>query len=298
MNTFRVWLKASRLQSQSYIFLPVLVGQAFFFFQGNPLSRTIFFIMILFGLFNQLYIVFANDYADMETDCQNRTFNIFSGGSRVLADKDLMPDQLKTASIIMALLCFLCGLILTIFYHRAFAIPIVVIDLGLLWMYSYKPVKLSYRGGGEFLQMLGVGFVLPFFGYYAQAGDISGFPWAFLPPILTTQLACAMATSLPDEPSDRLSDKHTMTVLLGDKKTKWLVVILNFVSIVIFPFAGRLATGEPAIYKIILLPALAVSAQFFFMNGKPGSSQLTLFTFLSVLITLSLMGGLAIFLLW
>ena len=297
MHTIRVWLKASRLQSQSYIFLPVLVGQAFFVFQGSPLNWPVFFIMVLFGLFNQLYIIFGNDYADMETDCQNKTFNIFSGGSRVLADKDLMPAQLKTAAIIMALLCLFCGFFLTVFFHRLFAMPIVAIALGFLWLYSYKPAKLSYRGGGEFLQVLGIGFVLPFFGYYAQAGDISGLPWTLLLAMFPTQLACAMATSLPDEPSDRLSGKHTITVLLGEKTTKKLIIILNFISIVFFAFAGRFLIGRPAVYIILLLPFLAEIAQFFFMDSKPGSIRLTVFNFFSVLITLSLMGGLAIFLL-
>jgi len=297
MHTIRVWLKASRLQSQSYIFLPVLVGQAFFVSQGSPLNWPVFFIMVLFGLFNQLYIIFGNDYADMETDCQNKTFNIFSGGSRVLADKDLMPDQLKRAAIIMALLCILCGLFLTVFFHRFFAMPIVAIALALLWLYSYKPAKLSYRGGGEFLQMFGVGFVLPLFGYYAQAGEITGLPWTLLLAMLPTQLACAMATSLPDEPSDRLSDKHTMTVLLGDKTTKKAIISLNFISVAVFAFAGRLPIGEPAVYIILLLPFFAGIAQLFFMDSKPGSNRLTLFIFLSVLITLSLLGGLVIFLL-
>jgi 1,4-dihydroxy-2-naphthoate octaprenyltransferase len=173
----------------------------------------------------------------------------------------------------------------------------VATALGLLWMYSYEPAKLSYRGGGEFLQMLGVGFVLPFFGYYAQAGEVTGFPWAILAAILPTQLACAMATSLPDEPSDRLSGKHTMTVLLGDKKTKGLIFILNLTSIVLFPFAGWLSIGNPVVYKILLLPFLAALVQLFFMNSRPGSIRLTLFTFLSVLVTLSLMGGMAIALL-
>lgn len=297
MNSIKAWIKASRLQSQSYIFLPVLFGQAWFVYQRNELNWPIFFIMALFCLFDQLFIVYANDYADYETDCKNTTFNIFSGGSRVLADKDLIPEQLKKSSFLTAILCLACGVILTIIYSRFMAIPLVVIALCLLWMYSYKPFQLSYRGGGEFLQMAGVGVILPLFGYYAQSGTFLDFPWPLMFVILPTQLACGMATSLPDEPSDRLSAKKTMTVLLGQKKTKILIIILNIISIILFPFTGWLQPLDVQVYYIILVPAIASFMQLFLINSKAGSLKLTLFVFLSVLVTLSIVGGMAISLL-
>lgn len=294
MKTVRVWLKASRLQAQSYIFLPILFGQACYAFQGYTLHWPILVIMTFFGLFDQLYIVFANDYADMETDRQNTTYNIFSGGSRVLVDGDLMPGQLKKAAIYMAGLCILCGIILTFIYQRKLALPIIIIALGLLWLYSYPPARLSYRGSGEILQMLGVGFVLPLFGYYAQSGTVSGFPLRLLLVILPTQLACAMATSLPDEPSDRLTGKRTSTVLAGAKTTKFFILFLNTISIVAFPFVSWFSPGDIQIYIILFIPVLAGISQFFFINSKPGSLKLTIFIFLSVLITLSFMGCMTI----
>ncbi|MBW2218969.1 MAG: prenyltransferase [Deltaproteobacteria bacterium] len=294
MKSIMAWLKASRLQSQSYIFLPILFGQAYYVFQGHKLNWTILVVMILFGLFDQLYIVFSNDFADIETDCKNTTFTIFSGGSRVLVDGDLVPKKNKKASLNMAGLCILCGIILTLVYQRMLALPIIIIALGLLWMYNYPPVKLSYRGGGEILQMLGVGLLLPFFGYYAQSGELNGFPLTLLFVILPTQLACAMATSLSDEPSDRLCGKHTLTVLLESKVTKYSIIGLNIISIVVFPFVSWLPPGDIQIYMILLIPVLASVSQFFFINSNPGSLKLTIFIFLAVLITLSFMGGMAI----
>ena len=80
----RPWLKAARLPSQSYIFLPPLLGQALALHQGAKFDWKVFALVHLFGLAMQLYIVFANDYADQETDQRNTTFTPFSGGSRVL----------------------------------------------------------------------------------------------------------------------------------------------------------------------------------------------------------------------
>lgn len=297
MNSIKAWIKASRLQSQSYIFLSVLFGQAWFVYQGNELNWPIFIVMSFFCLFDQLFIVYANDFADYETDCKNNTFNIFSGGSRVLADKDLVPAQLKKASLLMTSLCLACGFFLTVLYQRSLAIPLVVSALMLLWIYSYKPFKLSYLGGGEFLQMAGVGIILPFFGYYAQSGTVLEFPWMLMLVILPTQLACAMATSLSDEPSDKLSKKKTMTVLLGQKKTKRLIILLNIISMILFPYSGWIQPFNIEVFYILLVPGIATFIQLFITNCEAGSAKLTLFVFLSVLVTLSLMGGMAISLL-
>ncbi|MGH8008837.1 MAG: prenyltransferase, partial [Candidatus Binatia bacterium] len=231
---FLAWLQASRLASQSYLALSLLLGQALSFHQTGRLDWRIFALVHLFGLFDQLYIVYANDYADIETDRRNRTSTVFSGGSRVLVEDSLRPEQLKTASLAMAGLSVLCGVLLTITDGRWLAVPIIGVSLALLWMYSYPPVRLNYRGGGELLQMCGLGVVLPVFGFYAQSGSLSGFPWPLLWAILPTQLACALATALPDEPSDRVSRKHTAAVLLGPRVTKLVIVILNFVSILAF----------------------------------------------------------------
>ncbi|MCP4752248.1 MAG: prenyltransferase [Proteobacteria bacterium] len=294
MKTLFAWTKASRLQSQSYIFLPILFGQACHYFQGNEINWTILVLMHLFGLFDQLYIVYANDFADRDTDSRNTTYNIFSGGSRVLVDKNLSPGQLGRGAILMAALCLACGVVLTAAYHRWLAVPGVGIALVLLWMYSYRPVALNYRGGGEFLQMLGVGMVLPVLSYYSQAGQVIGFPWPVLAAVLPTQLACAMGTSLPDEPSDRFFHKRTASVLLGSQPTKALVVGLNLASIACLPWVMPAGSTDSTIGAVMAIPLAATILHLFFIKSPPGTLKLTVLNFLTVLATLSIMAGLSV----
>jgi len=294
MKTALAWLKASRVASQTYIFLPLLFGQAYFVSQGGKLDWYVLVLAHLFGLFNQLYIVYANDYADIEADRLNMTFNIFSGGSRVLIDGDLRPVQLKNATLVMVGLNLLCGIALIVFYHRWLALPLIMAGIVLLWMYSYPPFKLSYRGGGELLQIVGVGVVLPLLGYYAQAGKLIGFSWLLFLTILPTQLACAMATSLPDEPSDRLANKQTASVLLGSHATKLAVIGLNFISILVFPWVAWLEPGDDRVWLVLAVPILANAILCFFNKSQPGSLTLTIFNFFAVLVTLSLMCGMTV----
>ena len=297
MNSIKAWIKASRLQSQSYIFLSVLFGQAWFVYQGNELNWTIFIVMAFFGIFDQLFIVYANDFADYETDCKNNTFNIFSGGSRVLADKDLVPAQLKKASLLMTSLCLACGFFLTVLYQRSLAIPLVVSALMLLWIYSYKPFKLSYRGVESFCKW-----------------PVSELFYLFSVIMLNPErslnshgcsclLFCPLNWHVPWQPRSRMNrltnyqKKKTMTVLLGQKKTKRLIILLNIISMILFPYLGWIQPFNIEVFYILLVPGIATFIQLFITNSEAGSAKLTLFVFLSVLVTLSLMGGMAISLL-
>jgi len=201
---------------------------------GNRIDWFAFVLIQLFGLFNQLYIVYSNDYADYDDDKKNSMPTMFSGGSRVLVDNLLHPKDLKTAGLIMAFLCLACALIFTLLYKYFYMIPLVIFALLLLWLYSFKPVRLSYRGGGEILQTLGTALVLPLLGFYAQSGSIVSFPWKILLAIVPTSFACAVATAVPDAPADAAYNKNTVPVAIGLNRAKALIIVLNVISIILY----------------------------------------------------------------
>jgi 1,4-dihydroxy-2-naphthoate octaprenyltransferase len=163
---------------------------------------------------------------------------------------------------------------------------IITAGIVLLWMYSYKPLQLSYLGGGELLQMLGVGIVLPFMGYYGQAATLKHFPFETLLVILPTQLACAIATSIPDYPSDMLSKKKTVTVLLGKTKARLLIVLLNTVSLCMFYILDTISiTNAPWLVWFCFLMMAALVTLVKFTENK---TSIFLFVLVSICLTLSI----------
>jgi 1,4-dihydroxy-2-naphthoate octaprenyltransferase len=293
MHKIKAWLQASRLPSQSYIFFPLLLGQALRYAQTGQFNWAVFLLLHLYGLLLQLFIVYANDRADIETDRLNTTFTIFSGGSRTLVNGLITVRENHAAVLTVIVLNAAVGLALTALYQRGFALPFIAASLGLLWLYSFLPVRLSYRGGGELLQMLGVGVVLPVFGYYGQAGTLDSFPWHLLAFILPCQLACAMATALPDEPSDRASSKLTAAVLLGPVVVKRTIIFLNAASLIFF----FLFSPAPLHYSTaaLLLPAVCTGGLLVLRNSSPpGSQRLALFVTCAVGANVLLMAGAAL----
>ena len=196
LTVLRTWLQASRLPSQSYIALPLLLGQVVAArMQGRALDLGTLVGVQLFGLLDQLFIVYANDWADQETDRRNRTPTLFSGGSRVLVEGRLPARALGLAALVCAGALLALSVGLAVARGAPLLVPLAVAALALLWAYSYPPLRLSYRGGGELLQMVGVAGVLPLYGYVAQGGALGSFPWALLALLLPTHLGCAIATA-------------------------------------------------------------------------------------------------------
>lgn len=287
---WRAWLQAARLPSQMYIFWPLLLGQALA--MGDGFSWEVVIACHLYGLASQLYIVFANDVADMATDRRNFTFTLFSGGSRVLVEGLLSRRQLARAAVLCAALSALCGVFLGIRHGTWLPLPLILFGLALLWAYSYPPLRLSYRGGGEYLQMVGVGLVLPMIGYSAHAGTLAGLPWAVMPLMLALSLSCALATALPDEPSDRADGKGTHAVRFGIAESRRFILRLNALALVLLvPLLGLGLSAR----VLPALPCLALWLACLRLNDvRPGERGMLLFVTAQVAFSLAPMIGLAI----
>ena len=289
---WRAWVRAARLPSQMYIFWPLLLGQALA--MGHGFSWEIVLVCHVYGLACQLYIVFANDLADMDTDRRNFTFTLFSGGSRVLVEGLLSRRQLARAAVLCAILSVLAGVWLGLRHHNWLPLPLILFGLVLLWAYSYPPMRLSYRGGGEYLQMIGVGLVLPMIGFSAHSGTLAGLPWTLMPLMLALSLSCAMATALPDEPSDRADGKRTHAVRFGRAGSVRSILRLNALALawlVFVPLPGttlltRLLPALPCL--ALLLASMRLTA------ARPGERGMLLFVSAQVAFSLTPMIGLAI----
>lgn len=264
----RAWIRAARLPAQSNIALPLLVGQALAVHHGHRWSWPAAGLAFAFGLFDQLYIVFANDVADVETDRGNRTFTPFSGGSRVLVEGALSPRSLGVAAGLAAALAGVTSAVLAARVGSLAPLGLFAAAVLLLHAYSFRPLRLSYRGGGEVAQVIGTGVVLPLYGWVAQTGTLHAFPRGALLFLLPIRLACAIATALPDEPSDRASDKRTLPVAIGSPAAGVVMAVLAAASIALY------ARGEVR-PLLLAVPAALAAVALVLARARPGTLAMT-----------------------
>ena len=191
--------------------MPLLLGQAAAWHVTGCFRWLWFAAALLWGVLDHLFVVFSNDFADEGADSGRRT--LLSGGSGVIPEGKLTPREVERAAqgAAMTLLLYSCALALagrtwTPFYGLA--------ALLLMWLYSFAPVRLSYRGGGELLQGIGVGIGLPSLGYYLQTEDVLAPGWV-LGPAMLLGICSNVLTALPDVEDDTRAHKRTWPVRHG-----------------------------------------------------------------------------------
>ena len=112
--------------------------------------------------------------------------------------------------------------------------------------YTFPPLKLNYRGGGEWLEGLGVGVALPAFHLALQGGALWVRELWLLPGWCLLALACAVASGLSDEQSDRRGGKRTYAGEYGNRAARALIERLVLVACIVWAVTMRISGVLPA----------------------------------------------------
>ena len=254
------WLRAVRPLAHGNIAPPILLGQAFAVHEGHPLEPSLFALAHAFGLIDHAYIVFSNDLADHATDRDNDTHTPFSGGSRVVPEGLLTLASLRRAAIGAAVALLALTTLAARWADRPLAPLFALAALVLLWAYSHPPLRLSYRGGGELLQGVGVGAVLPLWGYYAQVGALESFPWVALAPLVALHTIGNVVTALPDTPSDARASKRTWPVRVGERAARSHVVLGLALALTGIAWVHASWTSPTRALAVIAVPTLSLAS--------------------------------------
>jgi 1,4-dihydroxy-2-naphthoate octaprenyltransferase len=232
----RAWLQAARPLALVNIAVPLLLGQGLAMQTIDRFSWALCGMVLLAGVLDQLFIVFANDVADEEGDRAHEQPTPFSGGSRVLVEGKLSAGQLRNGARIAAVGLVVVAMVTAYGFARPWIVPLWAAGIALLWAYSYPPFRLSYRGFGEVAQGLGVGIILPLIGYYAQVGSFEGFHWPALAPMFLLGFASNITTALPDMEADAACDKKTWPVRFGLHRARKHALQVTAVAVFMTPF--------------------------------------------------------------
>jgi 1,4-dihydroxy-2-naphthoate octaprenyltransferase/chlorophyll synthase len=162
------------------------------------------------------FIVLLNDWGDRDVDAIKRS--MFPDG----CSPKTIPDGILDAWVVAAA-GFVLGaaaLLVAAGAESALQRP-VAFEAGLACMlifvaYTLPPIRLNYRGGGELLEMLGVGAALPLYNAYLQGGTVAPRVWPWIAGFSVLSLASGVASGLSDEESDRAGGKRTFASTYGN----------------------------------------------------------------------------------
>ena len=251
MATPAQWIEGARPRTLPAAISPVLVGTgAAAYLDGFVWWKALLALGV--GLALQIGVNYANDYSDgiRGTD-ENRI-----GPLRLVGSKVATPGQVKTA----AFTCFGVGAVLGVILCATSNWWLLVAGAASLvgaWFYTGGKKPYGYRALGEVSVFLFFGLVAVLGTTYVQAETLS---WtAVAGAVSVGSIACALlvANNLRDIPTDTVSGKRTLAVVLGAPRSRRLYAALVALAFVLAAVSA-LATPWTLLAFIALL--LAVKA--------------------------------------
>ena len=220
MATPAQWIEGARPRTLPAAIAPVLVGTgAAAYLDGFVWWKALLALGVALAL--QIGVNYANDYSDgiRGTD-ENRV-----GPLRLVGSKVATPRQVKTA----AFTCFGVGAVLGIVLCATSNWWLLVAGVASLlgaWFYTGGKKPYGYRALGEVSVFVFFGLVAVLGTTYVQAETLS---WtAVAGAVSIGSIACALlvANNLRDIPTDTVTGKRTLAVVLGAARSRWLYTAL------------------------------------------------------------------------
>lgn len=214
---------------------PVIIGTCLAISEGK--FFLIPFLVTIVGVSGlHLGANLLNDFYDARgSDPLNIRLTPFSGGSRVIQEKQLRPTNIMTLSVVFFILA-LGAAIWLVYEGKYLIIPLGLLGLLAGWSYSAPPLQLMSKGWGELAIFFAFGPLVTLGSYYVMTDAFTltafmiGFPQGFL---IT---AVIWINQFPDYEADRAAGKKNLVVKLGPGLSRYLysVIMLMSFAFVIF----------------------------------------------------------------
>ncbi|MCW2887998.1 MAG: 1,4-dihydroxy-2-naphthoateoctaprenyltransferase [Streptosporangiaceae bacterium] len=248
MASLSQWIAGSRPRTLPTSVVPVIVGTGVAIGEGHAVWwRAALAAFVALAL--QVGVNYANDYSDgvRGTD-EDRV-----GPLRLVGSGVARPKQVLAAAVGAFLAAAVAGLVLAaVTSWWLLLVGAAAIVAG--WFYTGGSNPYGYRALGEIS-------VFVFFGLVAVVGTVyvqlERLPWtAWVAAVPVGLLACALlvANNLRDIPTDEISGKRTLAVVLGDRRTRLL-----YTACAALPFTITLALAAPHPWALLALLAAPLS---------------------------------------
>ena len=162
---------------------------------------------------------YLGEWNDFEGDRQNRGFNRFSGGSRVLVE-GIFP---LWVAMFLGFGCMIGAILIGLYVYFQYQTGPWTLLLGGIGIfsglfYSCKPFRWSYRGVGEVLIGFCYGWLPIATGFYLFTGFFSQQVFLLSIPIGLSVFNVILVNELPDEDADRAIGKKNLVVRFGKER--------------------------------------------------------------------------------
>ena len=256
LSLFWLALRTTRLPFLSATAVPVLLGIAVAASHGAFTWWTAL-LTLIGGSFAHLAINVTNDIFDTLSgaDEANTTPTQFSGGSRVALYDLVSIRGLTWLALALFGAAAAIGLLLVVVTGSPTLLWIGVAGIVVGLAYTAPPLKLVYRGLGEFAVALGFGPIMLLGAYVVQTGRVAPEPLvlSLVPGILVALIL--FVNEIPDRRSDAQAGKRTLPARFGPDaiRTGYLVAAVGAFAVIVGGVIGGVLPW-PTLIALAALP--------------------------------------------
>ncbi|SDM60805.1 1,4-dihydroxy-2-naphthoate prenyltransferase [Lentzea albidocapillata subsp. violacea] len=247
------WIQGTRPRTLPNSIAPVVVGAAaaHHIDEFNVLYTV---LALIVSVAFQVGVNYANDYSDgiRGTD-DNRV-----GPFRLTGSGAAEASKVRLAAFISLGVGALAGLVLVVMSGYWWLLAFGAVCVLGAWFYTGGKRPYGYAGLGEIAVFLFFGPAAVLGTLYVQTGEITGIGIGASIAMGSISAAVLVANNLRDIPTDAVSGKRTLAVVLGDKDTRRL-----YLALVAVPFLIALGMVVRVPYALlgflaapVLLPAV------------------------------------------
>ena len=245
MAAARDWVAGARPRTLPAAIVPVVVGSgvAIGYHRFSP-WRALLALLVALAL--QVGVNYANDYSDGIRGTDERRV----GPVRLVAAGLAKPRQVLAAAFGCFALACVAGLVLAALTSW-WLVLVGAAAVTAAWFYTGGSRPYGYRALGEVAVFLFFGVAAVTGTAYVQMGRVTWLALAASVPVGLLACALLVINNLRDIPSDTLSSKRTLAVVLGDQRTRLL-----YLACVLLPFGVAAAMAVAAPLTLLTLAAL------------------------------------------
>jgi 1,4-dihydroxy-2-naphthoate octaprenyltransferase len=267
------WLYALKPASWPKLGVAALLGQAIGVAATGVISVPGLVVGLAFTVFDLCFVVLVNDWGDQEVDRLKRRLFPESCSPKTIPDRILDARSIGMAGFGAAAAALGVAIIGQELLGRPGLVWSALVCLGLFAAYTLPPLRINYRGGGELLEMIGVGFALPWFHAYLQSGIVRPAGLVLLPGFALMCLSSAMASGLSDVETDRIGGKRTFATTFGSAPVRQAAEGLVLGAMLVWAALPRLAPHYVTMW-MVLPPVVVMVLDYRVLRQAGRSSQI------------------------
>jgi len=213
MQRIAAFIRLSRFYFLPMPMLTYMIGVAVATRESVVLDAQRLIAGLVIELLVQLSVSYTNDYWDIPTDRINTQRTLLTGGSGELTT-GLLPPWI---ALVAAAICQITALLLALWIGLpAISWGLLAIALSAAVFYTAPPLKLAWRGLGEFTTAVVGTLIVPAWAYSLQTGRVSGEIILLTIPLIPFVMSLFLAIATPDIEADQQVGKRTLAVRVGE----------------------------------------------------------------------------------